>query len=992
MLTPDELLGLAGRSLDGRLRRALHALPPPAVAALERRLKRDATEAGLVYEHEERIETIRVLPRPLVLLPEQLAYLHHVTLQVVDALERLPRLYLTDPHARRILRLSEGEDAFLRDVYEPRHAANNPLYPRLDAVVDLGAGAWRDTLKFVEANLSGVGGIHIAPVAEQLVWRDVVPYVTAHDPTLRLALPRDQRQLFLQVLLDHARAVGRAGGTICLLEPKYVSGGPVEQSHLARHLRERFDVRVVHADPRELMLRDGEVWCGDERVGVAYRDYEVRDLVALARDEGVDLAPVRELFRQNRMVSSVGGDFDHKSAFELLTDPEFVTAHFSPEERRIFARHVLWTRVVSDRRTPLPDGSTGDLAAYVRAARESLVLKPNRGYGGSGILLGPSTSEADWDAAVAKALAAADDPHGSWVAQALTALPVNEFPVLDENGHVHDEPFYTVMGFAPTDGGLGILCRASQKQVVNVAQRGGVVAVLLGEAPRALHGPPSVGHGDELAPALRNEIRTLLHLDATIELLGWDEETYLPGGGRRDRGEQLAVLESVRNAHLASPWLGDLLTERKATVPAGSPEAVELVLLERRRAHALAVPDALVREFAEARSASLAAWEEARALRDHRAWVGPLDRLLRAVRERAHALARVRPGGESAYDALLDQFDPGLTRARITPVLVGLRDALVPLVARLASDAPLPPWRTRPLWPDAKQDRFARELLTGMGFDFTRGRLDRSTHPFTLAAGPNDVRLTIRASEKDPFPAIFGTLHEGGHGLYDQGYAPEHHGTLLASSPGMALHESQARLWENLVGRSRPFWTFWFRRLRDRFADAVAGVDLDTFLAEINRVRTDLVRVSADEVSYNLHVLMRYRLEVELFDGALGAGDLAAAWNEQALHLFGRVPQDDLEGCLQDVHWAIGSFGYFPSYALGNLYAAQLYETWLADRPDGEACLARGELQPLLGFLRARVHAVGHLYDADEVVRRATGRGLSTAPFVTYLERKYLRG
>jgi carboxypeptidase Taq len=205
----------------------------------------------------------------------------------------------------------------------------------------------------------------------------------------------------------------------------------------------------------------------------------------------------------------------------------------------------------------------------------------------------------------------------------------------------------------------------------------------------------------------------------------------------------------------------------------------------------------------------------------------------------------------------------------------------------------------------------------------------------------------------------------------------------------MGIHESQARLWENMVGRSRPFWTFWLRRLREHFPDAVRGIELDAFLAEVNRVRNDLVRISADEVSYNLHVLMRFRLEVGLFEGALEARDLPAAWNEESLHLFGRVPKDDLEGCLQDVHWALGSFGYFPSYAIGNLYAAQLYDAWLAERRDAEECLARGETAPLLGFLRDKVHRFGHLHPAEELARRATGRGLSVEPFVGYLQRKY---
>ena len=361
MLTPDERLGLAGRSLDGRVRRALHALPPTAISSLQSRLEREARHHGLLYERDDGTETIRVMPRPLVMLPEQLAYLHHVTLQVIDALEQLPELYLVDEHVRRTVPLAAEEEAFLREVHRPGHDRHDPLYPRLDAVVELPSARWRDTLKFVEANLGGVGGIHIAPTAESLVWRDVVPTIRDHDPGLQLRLPRDQRQLFLQALIDHQKAVGRGSGAIALLEPKYVSGGPVEQSHLVRHLHELFGVELVTADPRDLRLRDGEVWVGDHRIDVAYRDYEVRDLLAVARDEGVDLEPVKTLFRENRMVSGLGGEFDHKSAFELLTDPEFAERAFSPEERRLFEKHVLWTRLVGERKVTLPDGRSVDL-------------------------------------------------------------------------------------------------------------------------------------------------------------------------------------------------------------------------------------------------------------------------------------------------------------------------------------------------------------------------------------------------------------------------------------------------------------------------------------------------------------------------------------------------------------------------------------------------------------------------------------------------------
>lgn len=484
---------------------------------------------------------------------------------------------------------------------------------------------------------------------------------------------------------------------------------------------------------------------------------------------------------------------------------------------------------------------------------------------------------------------------------------------------------------------------------------------------------------------LRVYTATIRHLDGVIDLLGWDEETYLPAGAREERGEQLAALESLRHARLVAPELGALLDAARAAAP--DPTAARsLALLERRRARALALPESLVRAFAEARSRSLAAWEAARRTRRFADWAPTLKPLLELARERGRALA----GGGDPYDALLDEHDPGMTRAVVGPLLTDLRDRLVPLARRVARPgAPKPAWLTGHVYSDSQQETLCRELLAAIGFDMTRGRLDRSTHPFSLSTGFDDVRLTIRAYEHDPLPAVFGALHEGGHGLYEQGFDPAHRGTPLAAAPGMAIHESQSRLWENLVGRSRPFWTRWLPRLRELFPGPLADVDLDQFLAELRCVRPGLVRVDADEVYYNLHIALRYHIETALLAGDLGVDDLPAAFNAASAELLGMTPPDDLLGCMQDVHWAIGAFGYFPSYTLGNLYAAQLYEAFNNAHPDWDDTLARGDTGPLLAWLRAHVHRVGHLREGDAIVAAATGQPLSAEPFLRYLERTY---
>jgi carboxypeptidase Taq len=988
MLTPTEALGLSGATLETRVRQAMRHVSDAALARIARRLEEDARLNDIVYERDGGLEPVRIMLRPMLVMPEQLAYVHHVCARITDALKRLPMLYLHDPEVRAILRIGDAEDAWLRDVWSPLHMSQNPIFGRLDAVCNFRSAGWRESLQFMESNLSGVGGIHYGPLAEALVMRDVVPTIVAHDPDLALELPRDQRELFLQMLLDHASAVGRRDGNLCFVEPKYEVGGSYEQPSLAAHLRKKHDGTVVHADPRDLRLRGDDVYFEDVRVDVAYRDYEVRELIALEQREGVDLSPMRALFRQNRMVSSIGGDFDHKSCWEVLTNTRIAARHFTAEERGLFARHVLWTRVVSDRNTSLPRGE-GSLLEFTRAHREELVLKPNRGYGGVGIHLGALTPQAEWDALLDRAAQSADDPEHSWVVQSQTALPVHEFPVFDASGRVHEEPFYVVMGFAPTDGGLGVLCRVSQKQVVNVAQRGGLAAVLIGHAPSELRAPLRASRrAHDSEDALRSQISDLRGLDAAIGLLGWDEETYLPAGARGARGEQLATLESLRHRVLTADALGDLIEEVAAQARPDSLLARELTRLRRLRRIALALPIELVRAFAHARSHTLARWEEARKADDYAVFAPAFVRLLGLVRERAQAL---QPNDE-LYDGLLDEYEPGMMRARLEPILMALRERLPPLVADLAARTARDPERF-PVgrYPDALQERFCRALLADMGFDFSRGRLDRSTHPFTTTVGQDDIRLTMRVFEDNPLSAIFSALHEGGHALYDQGYGSELHGTLLAEAPGMGIHESQSRLWENLVGRSRPFWEHYMPRVSELFPEPLRAFGAEDAYRSVNTVRPGPNRVEADEATYNLHIVMRYELELGLLSGDLRVEELPLAWSELSERLLGVHPKGALQGCLQDVHWALGSFGYFPTYALGNLYAAQLMEAFRAQHPSFDADLARGEMHTLLAWLRREIHEHGHCQTTDELIERATGKPLEADAFFRMLAQKHDR-
>jgi hypothetical protein len=487
MLTPAEELGLSGLNLAGRVRQAFSKIPEPAVLDLIRRMREEAFRRHLVYLRDGTPDAVHVLPSPLTVLPDQLSYVHFVSLTILNALKRLPDLYIQDFAVREVLRLSPEEEEWVWKCWGPSQRENNPVFGRLDAMIDFTSPMWKDTIRFVEPNLSGIGGLHLIPTAEAIVGDVVVPELRRQDPSLQLEVGKDVRELLMQEAIDHLESLGRRGQNVCFIEPKYAGSGPDEQEALAQYFRERHGMRVMHADPGELTLRDGEVYYDGQVVDLGYRDYAVYDLLELER-QGVNVDPMRALFKQNRMISSIGAELDQKSCWEVLTDPQFVQRYFSAEERQVFRRHILWTRILSDRRTALPDGTTGDLIAHVREERELLVLKPNRAYGGEGVVIGPSLSQEEWDRAIGRALADKE----RWVVQVLANIPVYLFPVVGPDGAVHDAPFYTVMGFAPSKYGLAILGRASQKQVVNVAQRGGMCAVLVGRPPARLVGPGAV--------------------------------------------------------------------------------------------------------------------------------------------------------------------------------------------------------------------------------------------------------------------------------------------------------------------------------------------------------------------------------------------------------------------------------------------------------------------------------------------------------------------
>lgn len=495
---------------------------------------------------------------------------------------------------------------------------------------------------------------------------------------------------------------------------------------------------------------------------------------------------------------------------------------------------------------------------------------------------------------------------------------------------------------------------------------------------------------DECYGELLRRTREESLLSSCIDLLGWDEDTYLPAGGGEHRAAQMDLLAGLLHDRATDPRLGDLLAAVEGSGLTRDPDAVAAVnIREIRRAYDRdnRLPRALVKEFARVTSLGEHHWAEARREANFRAFLPWLEKISVLAREQAEALGY----RECPYDALLDLHDPGLTAARVAEVFDALRRELIRLVNELTYARRKPNVRVlRRSYPVERQRRFGLEAAAALGFDFRRGRLDTTTHPFFSTLGPHDCRITTRFDEHNVSDGLFAILHEAGHGLYEQGLPVEHHGTPAGEVMSLSLHESQARLWENTVGRSRAFWVHFYPEARELFREALWDVPLDEFHFAVNSVEPTFIRIQADEVTYNLHILVRFELERALIRGDLKAADVPGAWNEAYRHYLGIVPANDADGCLQDGHWGSGMIGYFPTYTLGNLMAAQLYERAERDLGDPGRAFARGDFRPLLEWLREQVYRHGGRYPAGRLIERVTGAKLNQRPLLEALRRKYV--
>ena len=508
-------------------------------------------------------------------------------------------------------------------------------------------------------------------------------------------------------------------------------------------------------------------------------------------------------------------------------------------------------------------------------------------------------------------------------------------------------------------------------------------------------------------------------------VLGWDEQTYMPSGGANHRGSQMALLAGLYHERATDLKLGELLAiveGSKLAAEDDSVVAVNVRELRRRYERRTQLPRTLVEELARTTSLAQPEWVAARSASDFGRFRPWLEKIIQLKREEAACLATItavdatptsdRPEAEdsrsafspSPYDPLLDDYEPGAKSADLALVFEGLERDLVPLIAtitdaarRKAQSVGAPGSSSdvtgeailKRFYPRERQKVFGEMVASAIGFDFERGRLDVAPHPFCSGIGPGDCRITTRFNEHHFGEAFFGIMHEVGHGLYEQGLDQVQYGTPMGEAVSLGMHESQSRLWENAVARGRSFWDHWFPMARHTFREALSGVTPEAFHAAINHVAPSLIRVQADEATYNLHIIVRFELERALISGELAVADLPGAWNEKYRKTLGVTPQNDAEGCLQDIHWSAGLIGYFPTYTLGNLYAAQVFGQAQADLGDLDQAFARGDYDGLLGWLRAKVHSQGQRYRAAALIERITGSKPDHRPLIHGLRGKY---
>ncbi|MYF93227.1 MAG: carboxypeptidase M32 [Gemmatimonadetes bacterium] len=468
-------------------------------------------------------------------------------------------------------------------------------------------------------------------------------------------------------------------------------------------------------------------------------------------------------------------------------------------------------------------------------------------------------------------------------------------------------------------------------------------------------------------------------------LMSWDQETYMPPRGAPMRARAMGTLAGLYHERLTAPELVALVADLKDAELTGD-AVVNVREIDHQQSRSLKLPKELVIELSQTESLGHEAWIEAREKSDFALFQLWLEKIVALKKEVAE-----RVGYEGAmYNALLDEYEPYARAEEIAPVFAQLKEQLVPLVEQITATRKYPAQGVLDQeYPIEQQELLGQQVLADMGFDLEAGRLDLAVHPFCAGTSRDDVRLTTRYSADWLPGSLFGTIHEAGHGLYEQGLPADAIGTPAGASVSLGIHESQSRLWENMVGRSKAFWTHYLPKLQVLFPQQLSAVGLDAFYAAVNQVEPSLIRVEADEVTYNLHILLRFELECDLIEGRVAVAELPEVWNERLEQYLGIRPPNDALGVLQDTHWSCGLLGYFPTYTLGNLYAAQFFHQAHQDLPDLEAQIAQGAFGPLKTWLNEKIHARGARATASELVEEVTGAKLSADYFIDYLWEKF---
>lgn len=488
---------------------------------------------------------------------------------------------------------------------------------------------------------------------------------------------------------------------------------------------------------------------------------------------------------------------------------------------------------------------------------------------------------------------------------------------------------------------------------------------------------------------LLTRAREIALVDAASGLLSWDEETYMPHKALPFRAEQAAFFSGWSHRMFTAPEVGDWIKAcEDQGFPPGSDEAINVREWRWSYDRQTKLPSELVEEFNRTTAIARDVWAEARRRSEFSLFQPHLEKLLGLNCRMADHWGYT----ESRYDALLETHERGSRASRLRDLFAELRPAMVSILGPAVE-------KSRAInenflegdYPIAAQQAFNREVAEAIGFDFDAGRIDTTTHPFCTGVGPGDCRLTTRYNERLFTQSLYGVLHEAGHGLYDQGLKAEHYGTPLGTAVSLGIHESQSRLWENHVGRSREFWEHWHPRACEHFP-ALKRFSPDQITRAVNRVAPSFIRVEADQVTYDLHVILRFEIELKLVEGAVPVPDVPALWNEEFEKMFGLKVPDDARGCLQDIHWSLGSIGYFPTYTLGNLNASQLMRHASQDMPHLQTDLAKGNYRNLLDWLRERIHEQGQRYLPQDLMKRATGQPTQSRHHFDYLRKKFAAG